>query len=87
MKPAPTLAEVVFVAQWWKNHGGGAIRVTLRTYEGRNIIDARTWFTDPRLRLHGDHIPKLATPLSAAERKAEKLSVLLPPRPNREKRP
>jgi hypothetical protein len=45
MTAMPTLAEPAVVAEWWKNRGGETIRVSLSTYEGRNIVDVRTWFT------------------------------------------
>ena len=42
MTPAtPTLSEPITIAGWWKNRGSQAIRVTLSTYENRNLIDLR----------------------------------------------
>lgn len=42
----PTLAEPVTVAQFWKNRRGEVIRVSLSTYEGRDLVDVRQCFTN-----------------------------------------
>jgi len=81
------LAAPVIIASWWKNRGGEAIRVRLLTYEGQNIIDVRTWWTAKDGKLQPSkgfacavkHIPKLASVLVAAARKAEEVGILVPP--------
>jgi hypothetical protein len=39
------LAEPITVAEFWKNRRGESIRVTLETYEGRNLVSVRQFFT------------------------------------------
>ena len=39
----PTLSEAITASEWWKNRRGESIRVTLSTYDGRNLVDLRTW--------------------------------------------
>jgi hypothetical protein len=80
----PTLTEPVIIASWSKNRGGEAIRVRVRTYEGQNIVDVRTWWTDRDgvLKLgqgfaaQSQHVPPLACVLTAAVSKAEELGLL-----------
>jgi hypothetical protein len=41
----PALAEPVKVADFWKNRRGETIRVSLETYEGRDLVDVRQYYT------------------------------------------
>ena len=40
------LSEPLTIAEWWKNRRGESIRLVLDAYQGRNVVDLRTWFTD-----------------------------------------
>ena len=40
-----SLTQPLTVAEWWKNRRGESIRISLSTYEGRNLIDLRSWYT------------------------------------------
>jgi hypothetical protein len=78
----PTLPEQITIAEWWKNRSSEAIRVRLSTYDDRNLVDLRTWYTaDGRLQLGKDfasevrHLPRLAAALAKAEAKARELGL------------
>ena len=83
-KKSSLLQEPVVVSEWWKNRSGESIRVRLSTYEGRNLIDVRTFYTaqDGVLRpskgfcAEIKHLPKLAKALADAGDKARKLGLL-----------
>jgi hypothetical protein len=45
MTVRPTLPEPVMVDRFWRDRAGRAIFVQLRSYEGHNLIDLRTYFT------------------------------------------
>jgi Transcriptional Coactivator p15 (PC4) len=83
-RPMPRLAESNIVAEWCKNrHRGESIRVTLSTYEGRNLIDLRTWFTtegklQPGKGFNPDvrQPPRLVGALAKAETKARELGLI-----------
>jgi hypothetical protein len=74
--PSP-LPESITVAEWWKNRPGESIRLVLNEFEGRNIFDLPTWYTqDGQLKpgkgfaAEGKHLPRLAATLAKAEAKA-----------------
>jgi ribonucleoside-diphosphate reductase alpha chain len=47
VKPTPpSLAEPVIVSEFWANRRGESIRVQLRVFEGRTLVDMRKYFTD-----------------------------------------
>jgi len=78
-----TLSEPIVIAQFWKNRNGEAVRVRLSPYEGRNLIDLRTWFTangglKPGKGFCADlkHLPRLAAALTKAEAKATELGLI-----------
>jgi Transcriptional Coactivator p15 (PC4) len=79
------LQEPVVVSEWWKNRSGESIRVRLSTYEGRDLIDVRTFYTaqDGILKpgkgfcAEIKHLPKLAKALADAYEKAHDLGLLL----------
>jgi Transcriptional Coactivator p15 (PC4) len=85
-RPTPTLAEPITIAEFWKNRRGESIRVNLSTYKGRNLIDVRTWATDPaegKLRpttkgiaTEVRYLPKLVSALAKAESKARELGLI-----------
>jgi hypothetical protein len=77
------LTEPITVSEWWKNRRGGSIRVTLSTYEGRNLIDIRSWYAadgglQPEKGFAAEvrHPPRLAAALAKAEAKARKLGLI-----------
>jgi hypothetical protein len=81
---APTLAEPITIAEWWKNRRGESVRLTLNRYEGRNVIDLRTWYTgdDGKLKpgkgcaAEVRHLPRLAAAFVKAEAKACELGLI-----------
>ena len=77
------MAEPIIVAEWWKNRGGEAIRVSLFTYACRNLVDLRTWFTAGGKLQPGKgfasevrHLPHLTAPFAKAEAKARQLGLI-----------
>jgi hypothetical protein len=84
-RKASQLHEPVVVSEWWKNRSGESIRVRLSTYEGRDLIDVRTFYTaqDGVLKpgkgfcAEIKHLPKLAKALADASEKARELGLLL----------
>jgi hypothetical protein len=80
----PALAEPLVIAEWWKNRRGESVRLTLNRYEGRDIIDLRTWYTgdDGRLRpgkgfaAEARHLPRLAAAFAKAEARARELGLV-----------
>jgi hypothetical protein len=80
---AIAFSEPVTIAEWWKNRRGESIRVCLSTYEGRNLADVRTWYSeDGRLKpgkgfaAEVKHLPRLAAALAKAEAKARELGLI-----------
>jgi hypothetical protein len=80
----PTLPQPIVVCEWWKNRRGESIRMTLSTYENRNIVDVRTWHTDEgRLKptkkgfcAEAQHLPQLAKAFVKAEQQARELRLI-----------
>jgi hypothetical protein len=79
----PTLSEAITVSEWWKNRRGESIRVSLSTYDGRNLVDLRTWYTAEGGLKPGKgfaaeirHLPRLAEALAKAEAKARELGLI-----------
>ena len=71
----PTLSAPIVVSEFWKNRGGESIRVTLATYQSRNIVDVRVFHSEqgrrkPTQRGIAADIKHLV-PLKAALLKAE----------------
>jgi hypothetical protein len=50
-KPLP-LDDAVLIAEFWANRRGEAVRVQIRKYKGRHLIDLRRFFTDKDGKLH-----------------------------------
>ena len=71
---ARPLSQPVVVSEWWRNRSGQSIRISLSTYQGKNLIDVRTWTTvDGKLKptVKGfaaelKHLPRLASALAKA---------------------
>ena len=82
-RPSP-LAEPVIVAEWRKTGGADVIRLILKTYEGHEILDLRTWrndFDGECRPLKGfacgiQHLPQIAKAISAALHKARELGLI-----------
>jgi Transcriptional Coactivator p15 (PC4) len=77
------IAEPIVVAEWWKNRRGESVRLVLNTYEGRNVVDLRTWYTaDGKLKpgkgfaAEVKHLPRLADAIAKAEAKARELGLV-----------
>jgi Transcriptional Coactivator p15 (PC4) len=85
-RPTPTLAEPITVAEFWKNRRGESVRISLSTYKERNLIDVRTWATDPAqgklkpttkgIAAEVRYLPKLVSALAKAESKARELGLI-----------
>ena len=80
---ATTLQEAITVAEWWKNRRGESIRICLSTYEGRNLADVRTWYTEDGKLKPGKgfaaevrHLPRLANAIAKAEARARELGLI-----------
>ena len=80
---APTLAEPITIAEWWKNRRGESIRLALNQFQGRSIVDLRTWYTqDGKLKpgkgfaAEVHHLPRLAAAFAKAEAKAQELGLI-----------
>jgi hypothetical protein len=74
----------ITIAEWRRNHKE-RIRISLCVYQGRNVIDLRTWWTDEigeeRAGRHGitldvSHTPKLAKGFKKARLIATKRGLL-----------
>jgi hypothetical protein len=79
----PTLSEPITVSEWWKNRRGESIRVTLSTYDGRNLVDLRTWYTAEGKLKPGNgfaaeirHLPRLTAALAKAGSKPRDLGLI-----------
>jgi hypothetical protein len=81
---ASALAEPLVIAEWWKNRGGESVRLTLNRYEGRDVLDLRTWYTGDDGKLKPGkgfaaelrHLPRLAAAFAKAEAKARELDLI-----------
>jgi hypothetical protein len=81
----PTLEEPVIVSRFFKNRRHDQIVTSLETYEGHNLVNIRTWFTDKAgidrptakgISLVVRRLPDLLKALSAAQAKAIELGLL-----------
>jgi hypothetical protein len=85
-RSTPTLAEPITIAEFWKNRRGESVRISLSTYKERNLIDVRTWATDPAegklkpttkgIATEMRYLPKLVSALAKAESKARELHLI-----------
>jgi hypothetical protein len=80
---APLLAEPITIAEWSKNRRGESIRLVLGQFQGRSIVDLRTWYTaDGKLKpgkgfaAEVRHLPRLAAAIAKAEAKARDSAVV-----------
>ena len=81
----PTLPEPITIEQWWKNRGGEVVRLELSTFEGRNILNLRTWRNDKAdgimrpgkgFACGVKHLPKLAKVFAKATDRARQLGLI-----------
>jgi hypothetical protein len=77
------IAEPVVIREWKRDRSGNVIRLTLKSYEGTNIIDLRTWFSANGHRLPGKgfachvrQLPALAEAMTAACASARDLGLI-----------
>ena len=85
MSARVTLPEPVEIAKFWKNRKGEAIVVSLKTYNGRNLIDVRQNFTNEEGKLQPTakgvvmvvlRLPELAAAVNKALAKAKELGLI-----------
>jgi hypothetical protein len=80
----PTLASPVTIAEWWRNRSGQSIRISLSTYQGKNLVDVRTWATvDGKLKpttkglaVEVRHLPRLTAAFAKACDQARELGLI-----------
>jgi Transcriptional Coactivator p15 (PC4) len=77
------LSEPITITEWWKNRRGEAIRLVLSQFQGRSVIDLRTWYTaDGKLKpgkgfaADVKHLPRLTAALAKAESTARQLGLI-----------
>ncbi len=78
------IPEPITIGEWWKNRRKELIRVRLSEYEGRALIDVRTWYggDDGRLKPGKGfaatikHLPRLAHEITKALAKARELGLI-----------
>jgi hypothetical protein len=80
---APALTEPITIAEWWKNRRGESIRLALNQFQGRSIVDLRTWYTEDGKLKPGKgfaaevrHLPRLARAFAKAASKARELGLI-----------
>jgi hypothetical protein len=81
----PGLPEPVIVSDFWANRRGESVRVQLREFEGRPLIDVRKHFTNGEGKLQATkkglalaitRLPELAAAINQALAKARTLGLL-----------
>ena len=81
----PTLSEPIIIAEFWANRRGHSVRIQLREFEGRLIVDMRKHFTDNAGRLQAtrkglallvNRLPELADGVNRALAKARELGLI-----------
>lgn len=85
----PGLPEPVIVSDFWANRRGESVRVQLREFEGRALIDVRKHFTDKTGKLQATkkglalmvaRLPELAAAINEALAKAHALGLIADPK-------
>jgi hypothetical protein len=85
MTARPTLPEPVIVSEFWANRSGESVRVQLREYEGRALLDVRKHFTAENGKLQPTkkglsiavaRLPDLAIAINRAVDKARELGLI-----------
>ena len=81
----PSIPEPIIVAEFWANRRGESVRVQLREFEGRPLIDVRKHFTNGEGKLQATkkglalaitRLPELAAAINQALAKARTLGLL-----------
>jgi hypothetical protein len=81
----PGIPEPVIVSDFWANRRGESVRVQLREFEGRPLIDVRKHFTNGEGKLQATkkglalaiaRLPELAAAINQALAKARTLGLL-----------
>lgn len=81
----PTLPEPIIVAEFWANRRGHSVRIQLREFEGRLIVDMRKHFTDKAGRMQAtrkglalqiNRLPELADGVNRALARARELGLI-----------
>ena len=79
------LIEPIVVAEFWANRRGESVRVQLREFEGRALVDVRKHFTDSAGKLQPTRkgvslavrrLPDLASAINRAVDKARELGLI-----------
>jgi hypothetical protein len=88
------LDDAIIVSEFWANRRGESVRIQIRTYEGRRVIDLRKFFTDKKtgkllptrkgLTLAVRRLPELAKGIKKAYAAASDLGLLGPDEANHE---
>jgi hypothetical protein len=85
MNKSPMPAEPIVVAEFWANRNGEAVRVQLKEFSGRPLLDVRKFFTDPNgklvptkkgLAIAIARLPDLARAIGKAVHKAQELGLI-----------
>jgi len=80
-----SLIEPVVVSEFWANRSGESVRVQLREYEGRALVDVRKHFTADNGKMQPTkkglsiaiaRLPDLAVAINKALRKAIELGLI-----------
>ena len=79
-----TLAEAIIVDQWWQTRNGKAIRIQLSTWQGKNLVDLRSWDSEQGrlkpskkgLACEVKHLPRLAKALDRVVETARSLHLI-----------
>lgn len=80
----PAIPEPLLIAEWKKNRYSDVIRIMLRTYEGVDLVDIRSWWNDQHgqckpgkgISLRVNHLKQLIKALQAALLKASELGLI-----------
>jgi hypothetical protein len=81
----PKLSEPIIVSEFWATRNGQSVRVQLREFEGRALVDVRRYFTNKEgvlqptkkgISLAITRLPDLAAAINKAQRKAIELGLL-----------
>jgi hypothetical protein len=79
------LPEPITVAEFWRNRGGESIRVEIREYQGRVVVDVRVHFPDAKGVLRPSkkgvcvaikRLPELARGITKALARARELGLI-----------
>ena len=85
MTKRPSIPEPVIVAEFWANRRGESVRVQLREFEGRPLVDVRKHFTNGEGKLQATkkglaiaviRLPELAAAINRALATARELGLV-----------